>query len=209
MRVMVCLGIAIHLLLSAGAHAGEALYNQQCAACHMPDGRGNAELNAPNITGMAPSYLARQLAHFKSGIRGGAPQDSHGQRMRSIASTLSNEAIVSVAEYIARLPFRPAALPKTDNTSDFVVLFEGRGLYSGCKSCHAADASGIEALGAPRLAGQYPSYLRRQIEHFKDGVRGTHDDDTHGRQMAMMATAIASDDSLDALLLYIHQLSDE
>lgn len=212
MYFKVCLVVAIELFLSVGAYADETLYGQMCAACHLPDGQGNAELQAPNLTGMSANYIARQLSHFKSGIRGAASQDSGGQMMRGIASSLNDDAIASVAEYVSTLPFKPAELPATEgmeNVDQFAVLFEGRGLYSGCKSCHAAEASGIEALGAPRLAGQYPSYLRRQIQHFKEGVRGTHEEDTHGQQMAMMAAAIPSGNSLDALLLYIHQLSDK
>lgn len=209
MNFKACLVVAINLILSAGVSADETLYSQMCAACHGPDGRGNAGMNAPNIAGMSSSYIARQLSHFKSGVRGGASQDVEGQMMRGIASSLNDESIASVAEYLSTLPFKPVEPPSMESTDEFAVLFEGRGLYSGCKSCHGADASGIEALGAPRLAGQYPSYLRRQIRHFKDGIRGANQEDTHGHQMAIMAASIPSGESLDALLLYINQLSDK
>lgn len=209
MNFKACLVVAINLFLSIGAHADEALYSQMCAACHMPDGAGNAAMNAPSIAGMSSSYIARQLSNFKSGIRGGASQDMEGQMMQGVVSSLSDEAITSVAEYLSTLPFKPVVTSPMDSTDAFAVLFEGRGLYSGCKSCHGADASGVEALGAPRLAGQYPSYLRRQIQHFKDGVRGANPEDTHGHQMAVMAASIPSGESLDALLQYIHQLSDK
>jgi cytochrome c oxidase cbb3-type subunit 3 len=34
---------------AAEGHPGEALYNQFCVACHLPDGSGNPLLGAPNL----------------------------------------------------------------------------------------------------------------------------------------------------------------
>ncbi|MEL6485668.1 MAG: c-type cytochrome, partial [Pseudomonadota bacterium] len=44
-----------------------------------------------------------------------------------------------------------------------------------CTSCHGEN--GVGTLAAPRLAGQNKRYLREQVEHFKNGLRGQHPDD--------------------------------
>ncbi len=53
---------------------------------------------------MSDWYMARQLQHFRDGIRGGNPQDFHGAQMRSMAKTLADdEAVADVLDYIRTL----------------------------------------------------------------------------------------------------------
>ena len=52
---------------------------------------------------------------------------------------------------------------------------------STCVSCHGEN--GVGTLAAPRLAGQNERYLREQMEHFKNGLRGQHPDDAMGQSM--------------------------
>ena len=63
-------------------------------------------------------------------------------------------------------------------------------------------------LNAPKLAGQSAWYLKRQIEYFKNGVRGSHEDDVYGKQMAPMAATLASDKAINDVVAYIETLPD-
>jgi cytochrome c553 len=64
-----------------------------------------------------------------------------------------------------------------------------------CLTCHGTDGQGNQGIDAPRLAGMEPWYLKRQLELFRDELRGTHPEDIPGQEMQPMA-AILSDDSI-------------
>jgi cytochrome c oxidase subunit 2 len=73
-----------------------------CASCHGADGKGNATLQAPRLTGMSDWYLLRQLESFRAGQRGNGAPDSPGARMRAMAMSLPDDAAVhNVVAYIA------------------------------------------------------------------------------------------------------------
>jgi cytochrome c oxidase subunit II len=76
-------------------------------------------------------------------------------------------------------------------------------LYFSCTSCHGERGEGSEAIHAPAIAGQHPAYLSRQLRHFRDGLRGRHPQDTYGRQMALMAANLQSDEEIDILASYV------
>ena len=48
----------------------------------------------------------------------------------------------------------------------------GRALYQTCATCHGAEGQGRWGTNAPRLAGMSDWYLERQLQYFKDAVRG-------------------------------------
>jgi cytochrome c553 len=56
-----------------------------------------------------------------------------------------------------------------------------------CQTCHGTDGIGNEGIQAPRLAGMEPWYLKRQLELFRDGLRGKHPEDIEGMEMQPMA----------------------
>jgi cytochrome c oxidase subunit II len=82
----------------------------------------------------------------------------------------------------------------------------GQGSYALCGTCHGANGEGNLALNAPKLAGQESWYLRQQIQYYKDGVRGTHPDDTYGLQMAPMAATLVNDTLVNNVIAYIQTL---
>ena len=82
----------------------------------------------------------------------------------------------------------------------------GKAAYMICSTCHGAEGEGNAAMHAPALAGQETWYLKRQINKFKDGVRGTHADDLYGMQMRPMAMTLQSDEQIDAVAEYIASL---
>ncbi|MGQ7814527.1 c-type cytochrome [Metapseudomonas furukawaii] len=200
MNKLTMMWVAILTLGSAHAWAGEegrVLFEQRCVACHQADASGNAALKAPNLTGLSAAYLQRQLEHFRSGVRGADAADGEGQMMRGISAGLGDGQVSQLSQYVAGLPRVAAAKPAQS------ASFAGRGLYSGCTSCHGAQAEGFDQLGAPRLAGQHDWYLKAQLLKFRSGQRGSHADDKLGQQMAAMAKGIRDEAMLDALVRHI------
>lgn len=78
-------------------------------------------------------------------------------------------------------------------------------LYFPCRSCHGDNGQGSEAIHAPVIAGQSAEYIARQLRHYRDGTRGQHDNDTYGRQMALMAVNL-TEESIEPLATYIAAL---
>jgi cytochrome c oxidase subunit 2 len=196
------LGCALLLGGSASWAADGKAGFAPCIACHGSQGQGNTALGAPAIAGQDAAYLQRQLQHFRTGRRGTHKADTFGAQMRAAgAATLRDDAaIAAVAAYVAALPkTRQVAPVKGD-------LRNGNNLYHGkCGACHGGRAEGNPALNAPRLAGLDAAYLRRQFEHFRDGVRGADPKDVPGRQMAMMARTLPAERDLDDVIAFIHQ----
>ncbi len=179
---------------------GEQLY-ATCVACHGAEGQGNQERNAPKLAGLEPWYVVRQLQKFKSGARGADPDDTFGQQMRPFANTLSDRAAMAdVAAYIDTLPDEPAEATVSGDAQ------RGAKFYRTCAGCHGPDGQGRHAMNAPRLAGINDWYLSRQLNHFKQGVRGRHEDDLYGTQMAEMAKMLTDEQTVRDVIAYINTL---
>jgi len=82
----------------------------------------------------------------------------------------------------------------------------GKTLYATCGACHGPNGEGMQALNAPRLAGQEAWYVVRQLQNFKSGVRGTNPADTFGLQMAPMAQILPDEAAIEDVAAYIQSL---
>ncbi|MEQ1572495.1 MAG: c-type cytochrome, partial [Myxococcota bacterium] len=82
----------------------------------------------------------------------------------------------------------------------------GRDLFVVCEPCHGPAAAGRQALNAPGIASQEQWYLERQIENFKAGRRGTHDQDLYGMQMRAMALELSDAERVRAVASYVASL---
>ena len=179
---------------------GKALYTT-CASCHGENGEGNTALNAPRISGQQDWYIARQLHSFKKGLRGSHEKDIYGQQMRPMSMTLtSDQAIQDVTAYVNTLK-GTASEPtlKADASS-------GKVLYAVCASCHGSKGEGNKALNAPAIAGQQDWYIARQLYNFKNGIRGSHPEDTYGQQMRPMAMSLSDDTAIANIAAFISAL---
>lgn len=180
--------------------AGAATY-AVCSACHGAEGEGNPTLNAPKIAGQEAWYLKRQIRLYQQSIRGSDPRDVFGMQMAPMANTLaSDELLADVAAYIETLPDTDA------EQTVFGDPVRGRALYTTCAGCHGRDGRGNWGTNAPRLAGMSDWYLVRQLENFRQGVRGAHADDLYGMQMAMMAASLRDEAAIQDLVAYINSL---
>ena len=85
----------------------------------------------------------------------------------------------------------------------------GQSQYVLCSACHGANGEGNIVLNAPKLAGQESWYLKRQLNYYKQGIRGTHTDDLFGQQMASMAATLADDAAINNVVAYIQTLPND
>ena len=205
MKTFVRYGLLLLISLIAGAAAqaagdvekGKVLYNI-CTACHGPNAEGNPALNAPANAGQDRWYLTRQLKNFRVGIRGAHPDDTFGAQMRPMAMMLANEDdIADVVAYLTGM-----AMPEPARTVEGDVE-AGKKAYETCIPCHGEFGQGAQALDAPRLSNQHDWYLVRQLENFKAGVRGSHQNDIYGAQMRIMAQLLQTDEQVRAVAAYI------
>ena len=83
---------------------------------------------------------------------------------------------------------------------------KGRAAYAVCAACHGANGMGNKALNAPRIAGQEPWYLERQLKNFKGGIRGADPKDTYGMQMRPMALTLANDQAVSDMAAFLSSM---
>ncbi|WP_417615779.1 c-type cytochrome [Oceanisphaera sp.] len=149
-----------------------------CVSCHQATGLGMANL-APSIAGMPATYLAAQLALFKSGERNNAI-------MRPMAMALDEAGIKATSEWFASLPLELPADPAfrgEKQPQDMTELGE-RLAYLGdwqrdlpsCVACHGPEGVGVGETFPP-LAGQHADYIESQLKAWQDGSRS---DDSNG-----------------------------
>ena len=87
----------------------------------------------------------------------------------------------------------------------------GKSMYPVCAACHGPTGQGNQAMNGPKLAGQEAWYVKRQMQLFQTGARGTAPGDMSGMQMAAMAKGpqLESEAAIDNLVAYIGTLPDE
>lgn len=84
----------------------------------------------------------------------------------------------------------------------------GRTWYAVCATCHGENGEGMQEMNGPALAGREEWYLIRQIQNFKDGVRGTNPGDIYGLQMAPMAQVLPDRQAIEDVAAYLASLEN-
>jgi cytochrome c oxidase subunit 2 len=142
--------------------------------------------------------MTRQLKNFKAGIRGAHPDDTFGAQMRPMAMVLTDDqAIADVVAYITSLD-----MPEPVRTIEGDLEL-GKQAYETCVPCHGENGQGAMALDSPRLSNQHDWYIVRQLENFKAGIRGGHQNDIYGAQMRIMSQMLETDARVSAVAAYI------
>jgi cytochrome c553 len=72
-----------------------------------------------------------------------------------------------------------------------------------CTVCHGAHGNGNAAIRAPKISGMEPWYIRRQLEAFRDGLRGGHPDDTAGHEMQPVGARLNDDAAIERAIVYV------
>jgi len=174
-----------------------------CASCHGDHGQGIEAMNAPKLAGLSRWYLHRQLSYFKEKIRGQNIDDVYGQQMAAMSALLTDDkAIEDVSAYLSALT-TVEQIPLENGDA-----IKGKSLYKNCGYCHGDNAQGNYAMNAPKLAGQHPWYLKRQIVAFQQGSRGSHPGDLYGKQMSLMSKSLHDQQGIDDVVAYINSLTE-
>ena len=149
------------LALAAGAHADPAAGKKKaapCVTCHGPDGN-SASGEYPILAGQTARYLYLQLKDFKEGRR------SNGL-MAPFVAKLSRDDMLDLADYFAAQKPRPIAF-KPD--AKRVARGKKKADEVLCTMCHLGGMKGQNEI--PRVAGQYPEYVIKQLKAFKARTR--------------------------------------
>lgn len=83
---------------------------------------------------------------------------------------------------------------------------QGSAMFAMCAGCHGASGEGNQATNAPAIAGLESWYIARQLQNFKSGMRGAHPDDTYGKMMAPMASALTTEAAVRNIAAHISTL---
>jgi cytochrome c553 len=160
---------------------------QVCFGCHGPDGNSQSP-DYPILAGQSWRYIYIELKDFKEGRRSD-PQ------MSPMVADLSRDDMIDLGNFFAaqkQLPIKitvdPAKVEAGRKTSDAVL----------CPMCHLGGFVGQNEI--PRVAGQYPQYIKKQLEDFK-AKRRTND---AGNMTSVAGTL--SDSDIENLSQYIANL---
>jgi cytochrome c oxidase cbb3-type subunit 3 len=147
-------------LMSYAVGHGRGLYQSHCGSCHGAEGQGRHNLGAPNLTDKDYLYGDGEVSDIETvvlyGIR--AP-DSRTWRLADMpgfakAVPYDREKAIkplSPGDITDLIQFLHSIGGKTSDATAATrgaAIFAGRG---GCWDCHANDAKGDPAIGAPNL----------------------------------------------------------
>jgi len=80
--------------------------------------------------------------------------------------------------------------------------------YAVCSACHGPMGEGNQQTNGPKLAGLNDWYIRRQLQHYQTGVRGTTPGDQYGVTMGPMSQTVLDPTVRENVLAYINTLPD-
>ena len=157
-QLLLILFFLLNCALIIPANAANAWMGEKkstiCAGCHGLKGK-SSNLQRPILAAQQSEYLINQMNAYKSGKR-------DNPMMQSMAINLRASDIENLAEYYS-------SLPPVSSGGESALAKEGQTKASMCLGCHGPVAEGDGLI--PRLAGQHPSYLERQLNYFKTGAR--------------------------------------
>ncbi len=178
------------LVLFHAAHADPAAGKSKaapCTACHGADGNSTIP-QFPVLAGQTARYLYLELKDFKEGRRS-------EPSMQPAVAKLSREDMLDLSEYFAAQKPRPIAFK-----ADAARVARGRKKADEvlCTMCHLGGMKGQNEI--PRVAGQHPEYVIKQLKAFKARTR-TND----AGSMTSVAQTITEQD-IEDLAHYISSL---
>ncbi len=160
---------------------------ETCAACHGPNGN-STNPNYPILAGQSWRYIYIQLKDFKEGRR------THPE-MTPKAVDLAREDMIALGNFFAAQTPAPNGFK-----ADSARVEAGRKVADAvlCPMCHQGSFVGQNEI--PRVAGQHPQYIKKQLQDFK-AKRRTND---AGNMTSVAGTL--SDADIENLSQYIANL---
>src|SRR4051812_13776141 len=165
-----------------------------CGACHGIDGNSAAP-NFPKLAGQGERYLIKQIHDIKAwdAETNPAKKASAGRvvvEMTGLLAAVNDQDIADIAAYFSsqntqlagsqKLEVQVNSGLKVDALELGAKTYRAGNLANGvpaCTGCHAPDGTGNAAAGFPRLSGQHPDYIEKQLTNFRAGNR-VNDGDT-------------------------------
>ena len=185
-----CFFLGLLFVIAPAAHADPAAGKRKaaaCAACHGADGNSTIA-QFPVLAGQTARYLYLQLKDFKEGRRS-------EPAMNTFLAKLSRDDMLDLADYFSAQKPKPIAF-----RPDAARIARGRKKAEEvlCTMCHLGGMKGQNEI--PRVAGQRPEYVIKQLKAFKARTR-TND----AGSMTSVAQTISEQD-IEDLAHYIASL---
>ncbi|HEU4620248.1 MAG TPA: c-type cytochrome [Gammaproteobacteria bacterium] len=108
---------------------------------------------------------------------------------------------VTFASMVGILLLLSASAGRADGDAE-----RGQSYFAVCTTCHGASGEGMKEMNGPKLAGQEAWYIVRQLQNFKQGLRGADSRDVYGQQMAPIAQVLPDDQAIEDVAAYIESL---
>lgn len=191
-----------------------------CGACHGADGNSLAP-TFPKLAGLGERYLLKQMQDIQAWDleKDAAKKAKTGRavpEMTGLLANLSAQDLADIAAHFAKQTTQLSGSKKIEVQVNSGILVDGLELgeriyragnmttgVPACTGCHAPDGKGNIAAGFPRLSGQHPEYVEKQLRAFRAGDRIND-----GDQMIMRTIADKmSDAEIKALANYIAGLN--
>ena len=194
MRIPLPALLVAGILALGGAPAaaqGDAAVRQKaaaCFACHGPDGNSESPL-FPVLAGQSWRYIYIQLKDFKEGRR-------TDPVMSPMVADLTRDDMIALGNFFAAQKPKPIKFK-----ADGAKVAAGRKISDAvlCPMCHLGGFVGQNEI--PKVAGQYPEYVVKQLQDFK-AKRRTND---AGNMTSVAGTL--SDADIEDLSHYIANLN--
>ncbi len=201
---------------AANLEIGEEI-NEVCAGCHGEYAEGGKGGEYPRLAGLPEGYIVGELRRFKSQERLNHPMVPYTKERE-----LPEGDLLDVSAYLPTIHLY-SRLPPIDkeNFNAYERLLMSKkllniprldGNYSAgeriykmeCASCHGRRGEGKESKNSPLLAGQYSTYLLKQINTYQSGER-IHDNEEPAESIFMEY----SSEEIHNLLAYLSILDDD
>lgn len=168
--------VAARAGMAADAEAGKRKA-ETCVACHGPNGNSTSPMY-PSLAGQTSRYIYLQLRDFKEERR-------KDPVMSPMAANLSRDDMFDLAEYFSTQ--KPAGVTGFKPDPKRVALGAKKSDEVLCSMCHLGQLKGQNEI--PRLAGQQPDYVVKQLKDFRSRTR-TND----GGNMTSVSQGLTDDD---------------
>ncbi len=169
----------------AALQIGKVLFEDNCAACHGRQAKGNALLGAPDLDDNDWLYGGDGetiIASIRNGRAGVMPP----------WAALGEDNVKNLAQYVLSL---------SGAAHDATRAAAGKPLFATCSACHGVDGKGNHAMGAPNLTDD--------IWLYGDSVADIEKTIGMGRQGHMPAwDARLQEAQVRAVAAYVYSLSD-
>lgn len=197
-QVAVAQSATVALVGDAKAGATKAA---ACGACHGADGNSPAA-TFPKLAGQGSKYLLKQMHDIKAWDTETNPAKkvSTGRavlEMTGLLVNLNDQDLADIAVYFSgqntqlsgskQMEVQVNSGIKVDAMELGAKVYRAGNLANGipaCTGCHAPDGKGNQPAGFPRLSGQHPDYIEKQLTNFRAGNRVNDGDSMIMRSIA-------------------------